>query len=77
MIALEEAGVDDEWWGDVVLAVDDVEAVLHEALDDPRAHGAAKEVVGWLMEQGYDPSNPSSLAEGIAAWNADPPPPRG
>ncbi len=69
--ALTQRGIDPDWIGPVVDAVDTYLPVFHDAFDDETTWGPAKQVAAALTERGVDLTDPNAVDDAIHQLNAE------
>lgn len=69
--ALTQRGIDPDWIGPVVDAVDTYLPVFHDAFDDEAAWGPAKQVAAALTERGVDLTDRHAVDNAIHQLNAE------
>jgi hypothetical protein len=69
--ALTQRGIDPDWIGPVVDAVDTYLPVFHDAFDDETAWGPAKQVAAALTERGVDLTDRHAVDNAIHQLNAE------
>lgn len=68
--ALSERGTDPRWQEPVVAAVREHTEEFFAAYADESTYGTARQLAGWLSQQGVDLADRAVVAEAVGQWNA-------